>query len=144
MKDSKTIGIALPDIFQNGMIIQREKPVRIRGEAADDIETVLVTLSDPCGQDECCKATVRGGRFACELAARPAGTGCRLTFTACRKYSSGIQEEPHATIRLEDVSFGDVWLACGQSNMEYFLRYDAHWNDIKKEPCNPYIHMSGK
>ena len=28
---------------------------------------------------------------------------------------------------------GDVWLAMGQSNMEYFLRYDADWDHTRMD-----------
>lgn len=45
------------------------------------------------------------------------------------------------TIRIQDISVGEVWIAGGQSNMEYFLCYDADWETMKTAESNPEIHM---
>ncbi|MBR2766062.1 MAG: hypothetical protein IKE03_08795 [Blautia sp.] len=134
MKKESIIELSLPLIFQDRMVLQREKPVRIWGET--NAALVNVTLSGKSGIIEQKSVQVCAGRFMCELPAQPAGTGFSLSVSTADE-SGG---DP-AKILLQDISFGDIWLACGQSNMEYFLRYDAHWNDIKKEPVNPDIHM---
>jgi sialate O-acetylesterase len=37
------------------------------------------------------------------------------------------------SVTLDDIVVGDVWLAMGQSNMEYFLRYDADWDHVRMD-----------
>ncbi len=71
--------------------------------------------------------------FALTIPALEAGFGYRLDFYADE------DETPSRTIT--DVCVGDLFLACGQSNMEFFLRYDADWNYTKKLAHNPNIRI---
>lgn len=119
--------IHLPQIFQDHMILQRDKPLHIWG-SAKACSHITVVLND-CAQT----ATVENGQFSVTLPPQPAGRNCALLLYADYCASPDIV--------LSDISIGDVWMACGQSNMEYFLRYDAHWNDTKKLPPNSDIRM---
>ncbi|MCR5161130.1 MAG: sialate O-acetylesterase, partial [Lachnospiraceae bacterium] len=119
--------IQLPPVFSDHMILQRNKPVRISG-SCEGSETIRIVL----GSAESI-VPVRDGRFSCVLP----GLEAQLSLTM-RFFADG-EKEPSLVI--SDVSVGDVWMACGQSNMEYFLRYDAHWNDTAREARNPMIRM---
>lgn len=119
--------IKLPEIFQNGMIVQRNKKIKIWGEA-QETERVIVRF---CGDSN--SAEVREGKFYCEIPAKEAACGQKLEF-----FTDG-KKDPLLT--LEDVLIGDIYIAAGQSNMEYFLRYDAHWNEIKNWNRNDMIRM---
>ena len=119
--------IKLPEIFQNGMIVQRNKKIKIWGEA---VGAWRLTVS--FGGD-CVSADVKDGKFYCEIPAKEAACGQTLEIFADEK------KEPH--IVLEDICIGDIYIAAGQSNMEYFLRYDAHWNEIKEWEQNDMIRM---
>ncbi len=120
--------INLPAIFQDGMVLQRDKAVRLWGSVSEEVQSVTVEISGTRMQ-----ADVKDGKFFLEFPKRRQGTGAVI-----RLY---VNHESEPEIELKDVSFGDVWLACGQSNMEYFLRYDAHWNDIKRWEKDPDVHM---
>ncbi|MDF2887684.1 MAG: protein of unknown function acetylesterase [Lacrimispora sp.] len=119
--------IKLPEIFQNGMIIQRNKTIKIWGEA-EGAERLTISF---CGDSAL--ADVKEGKFYCEISAKEAAIGQKL------KISSDEKKKPD--IVLEDICIGDIYIAAGQSNMEYFLRYDAHWNEIKKWEQNDMIRM---
>lgn len=109
------------------MVLQRDKPLRIHGQASG-CSQVTVRLNRAFQT-----APVRDGRFSLTLPPQPAGEGGTL------EIQSDQSDTPELIFR--DIAIGDVWMACGQSNMEYFLRYDAHWNDTKRLPPNRNIRM---
>jgi sialate O-acetylesterase len=97
-------GLCLHNLFQSGMVIQRDKPIRIRGWAEPG-ENVSVTF----GEKTQSSTAAADRSWKVELPALPASS------------------EPHqlivqgkaATLKLEDILIGDVWLLGGQSNMEF-------------------------
>ncbi len=97
--------LRLAAVFGSHMILQRDKHFSVWGEGADGTE-VTVRVRDT---ERSC--VVRNGRWSVALPPQEVGEPCVLTV-------SGSGEE----LRLEDVLFGDVWLAGGQSNMEWPLR----------------------
>ncbi len=97
-------GLCLHNLFQSGMVLQRDKPIRIGGWAEPG-EKVTVTFGDKTQSD-----TAADDRWwGVELPAMNASS------------------EPHQlvvqgkakTLKLEDILLGDVWLLGGQSNMEF-------------------------
>ncbi len=87
--------------FADGMIIQRGKPVAVWG-VADPGENVEV---DFLGESWNTRADEMG-RWELELPAQPSDQGLQMT----------IGERT-----IQDIAFGDVWLASGQSNMSFNL-----------------------
>lgn len=102
--------IQMSAIFQDGMVLQRNRPVCIWGTAAG-CETVSVKLAGYAAYAE----VAHDGAWKAYLPPMKAATGLELVVT-------GGEE----TVCLGDVAVGEVWLASGQSNMEFLLRYDAH------------------
>ena len=140
--------LKLADIFQSSMVLQREKPIRVWGTAETGTE-VKVTLG---GSETVCVA--ENGAFQAELPAMEAARGLTLTaavisgtgseeIVSTEKSAAGAEEQTAETekIVLQDISIGDLYLAGGQSNMEYFLRYEAHFEAMRLEAENPDIHM---
>ena len=119
--------IQLPPVFSDHMILQRNKPVRISG-SCEGAETLRIVL----GSAER-SVPVENGHFSCILP----GMDAQLSLTL-RFFADG---EKKPSLVISDISAGDVWMACGQSNMEFFLRYDAHFNDTMREARNPMIRM---
>jgi sialate O-acetylesterase len=97
--------------FGDGMVLQRDQPILVRGTARPGA-TVLVRLGDTAAGVHADSA----GRWSARFPARPASP--RPLELEAR---DGI-----ADVRLGDVLIGDVWLAAGQSNMEFPLRREAH------------------
>ena len=101
--------IRLAAVFTDRMVLQREKPIRLFGEA-DEGARVTAQLA---GFEA--SAVARDGRFLLELPALPAGGPHTLSVF-------GGEER----ITLDDILIGEVWLCGGQSNMAYPLRDDEH------------------
>ncbi|MBR2258787.1 MAG: hypothetical protein IJ899_15970 [Blautia sp.] len=120
--------IQLPALFSDNMVMQRDKPLRVWGEATEEIAKVRITLGEASAEAE-----IIDGHFMAELPPQPASVGLNLAIFA--------NEETDPQLILRNVALGDVYLACGQSNMEYFLRYDAHWQDIRESRPDPDIRM---
>lgn len=126
-------------LFQSGMIIQRNKPIHIWGNApaGSDITVTLNTASVTVSSD-------MDESFHAYLPAMEAATGCTLTI-CCNTINTAISQDTNTSIAdkivLTDISIGDIWLAGGQSNMEFFLRYDKDWEAVKNYENNPQIRV---
>ena len=119
--------IKLPAIYASHMTLQRDKVLHVEG-TAEGCASVRILLDGVSS-----RAAVVDGHFTCAVGPFPAGTGKTLQIFA--------DDQTQPLLTLGDIQIGDIWLACGQSNMEYFLRYDADWNYTKKQEHNPLIRM---
>jgi sialate O-acetylesterase len=95
--------VKLPSIYADHMVLQRDFPVKVRGRA-DAGETVTVTFR---GQT---RSAIPDQFGHWEVVLRQGAAG--------GPFDMVIQGTN--TIRLTDVLVGDVWLASGQSNMEFY------------------------
>jgi sialate O-acetylesterase len=96
--------VTLPAVLADHMVVQRGLPVHVWGMAAPN-EAVSVTF-----RGETRSATAdENGRWSVFLAPGEAGGPFQLNVKASN------------TIALNDVLVGDVWIASGQSNMEFSM-----------------------
>jgi sialate O-acetylesterase len=93
-------------LYSHGSVLQREQTVAIRG-GGEPGETLTLTVKSQS------KTTVveTNGLWRIELDPEPAGGPFELTVAGT--YSSSAT--------LTNIYFGDIWLLCGQSNMEQSL-----------------------
>lgn len=104
--------IKLADVFQSGMTLQREKEIALFGKT-DKPERIEVSLNgNLIGKYEI------SDTFTIMLPPQSA------TFNATLEISC-----PDEKLVLENVDIGDVWIAGGQSNMEFLLKYDKTYNE---------------
>jgi len=99
-------GIKLPEIFTDHMVLQRDGPVKIWGDAGKN-ETITIDFN---GQKAKTKAN-KNGQWMIELKAMQYGG----------PYNMQISSKSES-ITLKNVLIGDVWLCSGQSNMEWVLK----------------------
>jgi sialate O-acetylesterase len=106
--------VTLPNILTSHMVVQRELPVHVWGMAAPG-EEVRVSFR---GENRTTK-TNELGRWSVYLSPNAAGGPFQLTVLGEAVAGSVVPEQ---AITLDDVLVGDVWLASGQSNMEFEMR----------------------
>ncbi len=110
-------------IFQNGMVLQREKDIPIWG-TAEPGETITIEL----GQEKVTTDTNASGEWKALFSPRKAADGLTLTV-------KGTSEE----ICFHDVAVGEVWIAGGQSNMEFYLGFECHCKEIEESYENSRV-----
>lgn len=113
-------------IFQNNMVLQQKKPVAVWGTASP-LQDVRVTV-----QDRSVHTTVlEDGTWHCMLPELHASLEETMTVTAADEI-----------ITIQNVAVGEVWLAGGQSNMEFLMHFDADYKQelehIKELPIRYY------
>lgn len=95
-------------LFSDGMVLQRGKNIVIFGTGENGTE-ITATL---CGSEA--KCIVADGKW--KVVFPPMG--------ACRYMNLTLEDDdPDDAIIFDDVAIGEVWLACGQSNMKFELGY---------------------
>ncbi|MDR1371581.1 MAG: sialate O-acetylesterase [Dysgonamonadaceae bacterium] len=115
--------VSLPKIISDGMVLQRDTPLKIWGWASPN-EKITVSFN---GFDHETTAD-RNGNWQTVIHEQKAGGPYSMTITASN------------SITINDILIGDVWLCSGQSNMELQISrvMDMFADDIKKIN-NPYI-----
>lgn len=109
-------------LFQDGMVIQRDQAVAVWG-TAEPRALVNVTIQGATAQ---CRSNAKG-----EWQVK------------CGPFHTSLEEEMlissgDGAIRIREVAIGEVWLAGGQSNMEFHMRHDVGL-EIEKLNCDSRI-----
>ena len=119
------------DYFQNGMIFQQNKPMTIWGQT----ESVNSAIS--------AKLYLNGNLLETQNAAVAEDLSWQLEFTPRKgsydKYYITILENNIVIGTLFDVLVGELWLASGQSNMQYYVINDNN-PDLYEENKNIRIY----
>ncbi len=98
-------------VFSNHMVLQRNKYTAVFGEAENGT-LIKASLYDDKNQLLCSNSTItENEKWLVELEPQTAQTGCTLII------SDNCTEKSFS-----DVAIGEVWLAGGQSNMEFELQ----------------------
>ena len=117
------MSLNLGPIFASGMVLQRELPMRVWGHA-DPRSRVEVSVQ---GKTASC-TTEEDGSWECTLPPLSASEAEVL------EVRSGNEH-----VVLTDVAVGEVFIAAGQSNMEFWMRYDHMVEAYRLNCTNPRI-----
>ena len=109
--------LKLAEIYADHMTLQCGKPIRMMGES-DAAQEVVVRING----EIVLTTKVEEGPFEFELPAQPAAESAEV-----RLENPVDAGGPDNGITLIDVDFGEVFIAGGQSNMEFLLRYDQDY-----------------
>lgn len=97
--------IRLPVIFQNNMVLQRDKEINIWG-FGNTGEKVVINFKDKNYKT----VTGKNGKWSAKLPSQPAGGPYEISISGMGKI-----------IHLKNILFGDVWICGGQSNMQFTI-----------------------
>lgn len=109
----------LARIFQSGMTLQCFRPIRIWGEIEKTGEISVLLNGSPLA-----KFCVSGGKFSFYLPPCPPQEDAVLQI---------------GDITLNNVDFGEVWFAGGQSNMHFYLKWDADREELFARPEDKHL-----
>ncbi len=99
-------------IFSNNMVLQRNKNVRIFGTCSADCGGITVSIPE---LGKSAQAVISGGKWEAVLPPMKECSRCSVSVKSAER-----------EITFENVAIGEVWLAGGQSNMEFELRSDKN------------------
>ena len=108
------IMLKLPAIFSDHMVLQRNKNIAVWGESSPGI--VTVSLNNCTVETE-----VQNGKWELFLPPHKAGGPYQM-----------VIKNGNDVINFNDIIIGEVWLAGGQSNMEFELQNSTGGSDIIK------------
>ena len=106
--------VSLPKVFSSHMVVERDLPVHVWG-MAEPGRVVGVSFR---GES---RSATTGPLGKWSLYLKPGGAGGPFALTVTSTAAGGTAQ----TITLDDVLVGDVWVASGQSNMEFAMRQAA-------------------
>lgn len=118
--------VTLPKVFSDHMVLQRGSDIPVWGKAKPD-QQITVEL----GSSKAKTVVGKDGTWKLHLPLMPAGGPFTL------KVYEGDQPLPVHTFK--DVLIGDVWLASGQSNMEWQVQQAAHAETEIKNANYPHL-----
>lgn len=115
--------VTLPAIYSDGMVLQRNQPIHIWGQA-DPKEKIQILFAE---QKQTVKADSKG-YWEVNLKALETGGPYQLQIIG--------KENP---ISIKDILIGDVWLCSGQSNMQWVVNNVTNAEVEKKNANYPQI-----
>lgn len=116
--------VILPDIFSDGMVLQRDQPIRVWGWARSDVQ-VFARLDG-----EVVKASHEGEKWSLDFPSRSASS---------QPIGMDIWTSEREVRRIDDIVVGEVWLASGQSNMHMALGRTLGTEESKARPADPLL-----
>ena len=121
-------GLKMSQMYSDGMVIQRRKPVRING-TADAGKKVTVSFA---GLDAVVDVS-SSGKWEVVFDSMEAATGLQLVI------SDGSR-----VLEYKDVAIGEVWLCSGQSNMAFMLKETGDTSSVCADPDLRFFDMKAR
>jgi sialate O-acetylesterase len=125
--------VVLPTILTSHMVVQRDLPVHVWGMATPG-QGVTVTFR---GETRMTQAGALG-RWSLYLKPGAAGGPFQLSVKGEPAAASAASEQP---ITLDDILVGDIWVASGQSNMEFEMHKAATAAEDLPHAANSQIRL---
>lgn len=119
-------GLQLPLLFGENMVLQRNEPIKINGKA-NKMDTIVVKLNN----NEATTTVATNGSWNVILPKMEAGGPYKLSISS--KLSEAIQ--------INKVYIGEVWLASGQSNMDFKVKAMNRAASVLKDSINNNVFL---
>lgn len=118
-------GLSLPPVYGDRMVLQRYKPLKIKGTANTGSKVTV------CIGDNCSSAVADGqGHWSVSMPPMPEAVGVTMTVT-----------DGTDSLKFTDIAIGEVWLASGQSNMEFRLRHSISFETDTLNANDPLLRL---
>jgi len=136
--------VEMPQLFQSGMVLQRDKPIPVWGTASPG-EQVKVTF-----KKKSYEATAdASGRWQVTLPQQKAGGPYELRIESFEPQAANDKSAtnaqfpiPNSQFSIENVLIGDVWLCSGQSNIDVTIeRVYPQYGKVIDDYSNEQIRM---
>ncbi|WP_133756563.1 GDSL-type esterase/lipase family protein [Gelidibacter sediminis] len=118
-------GLILPVLYGENMVLQRNEPINFNGTANAD-ETITVLFNKV---SKTVNADVHG-KWQVTFPAMKAGGPFALKFATAK-----------TSVEIKSVYLGEVWLASGQSNMDFKVREMDNAATVLKDSLNPQVFL---
>lgn len=116
--------LSMPGVFSDNMVLQRDQPILIWGKYISG-EKLQVILADAIQETE-----------------TRADSTWQITFPA-RAANASPQDlmifSDSDTLKFSNILIGDIWLLAGQSNMEWALGQELHFETEKEQLAGPQL-----
>lgn len=119
-------GLQMPEIFSDGMVLQRNMPLIVSGTADAGAE-VSLRLEGPFRTIKMKTVATLSGKWSMELKPLEAARDMELTI-----------ESKGKRLEFKDIAAGEVWLCSGQSNMAFML---CESSDAGETPADPDLRI---
>lgn len=119
-------GLQMPEIFSDGMVLQRNMPIIVSGTADAGAE-VSLRLEGPFRTIKMKTVATLSGKWSMELKPLEAARDMELTI-----------ESKGKRLEFKDIAAGEVWLCSGQSNMAFML---CESSDAGETPADPDLRI---
>ncbi|WP_148232064.1 sialate O-acetylesterase [Maribacter sp. HTCC2170] len=122
--NSASAQLSLPDTFTNNMVLQRGEPIHIWGNGIPN-----KSLKIEFGRDTIATAVRQDSTWSVYFKKSKSNSSPQSIYI-----SSGLER-----IVLSNILIGDVWLCAGQSNMEWSMEREMHFDKEKKNVNLPSL-----
>lgn len=127
IKEEKIVG----SYFADGMMFRQNKPMNVFGNVTEQGLKVTAKLKDKNGLiEEKTTTSAANGAWNVSFTGRAGGY---------EKYSIEIYVGNTLKKTIKDILIGELWLAAGQSNMEFFVLQTIPDYDYSLIPLNEYV-----
>lgn len=119
-------GLKLPNLYGENMVFQRNEPIVISGlaNANDEITVVL-------NNQKATTKVAKNGKWQVVMPTMKAGG----------PYALKVESKLSENINFSKVYVGEVWLASGQSNMDWRVNQSKHAKTVLKDSLNPNVFL---
>ena len=129
VEEEESLTMAMPTIFADGMVLQRNKDIRIYGYSEVEGATLKVTFNEQTKE-----AVVTKGRF--DVCFPPMEASCGLSLKVEQ------MGENNEVLEFNNVSVGEVWVVSGQSNADYEVQKMEDYREYLLSADNyPNLHL---
>ena len=126
------MSFTLRSCYASGMLFQQGKPIVLAGSGRAG-QSVSALLSQEGNKMESADTVIApDGKWTLSFSAQPGGY---------MPYSIELMENGVHICTLTDILVGELWLASGQSNMEYKLMLDPVGHEVLQHPDDRFLRM---